>query len=509
VSRTSRFLKGFGLAYLNLVATTVAGIFLTRFYLGQLGQASYGYWLVASQLLGFAALLDLGVVSILPREIAYLTGSSSGQTTNSAREALLRRVTSLVLLQIPPVMAILLIGWLLVPSAWLPLRWPLAILLGGFVLSFPLRIPTAILTGLQDLSFLSLVQMLTWLLGTLVSVVLVSLGWGLGALAVGYVASQGSSSLCSFLRLRRRYPSYVPRQLGWPGADSIRYLRSAVWATVSALATLFIFGTESLVVGAVFGAATVVPYSSTGKLFSVLGNQPNLIMQAAAPGLSETRTATDGPTRLRISVALAQGMLSLTAAIIVVVIAVNQGFVTWWLGPSQYAGVTLTCLFGLRLFLRHWNITLIYTLFSFGHERLIALVTLTDGAVTVLISTVLAKRLGLIGVPLGSILAVLLVSLPLNLRGIHRDTEVPLSQIAFSQIWWQGRFLILAVAAAFGSTYFNDSRLAPVVAKTLAALLGCVVLLGPLALRPPLEPYIRPRLKLLLERLRLSRIWSF
>src|SRR5262249_5630350 len=74
VSRTSRFLRGLGIGYLNLVITTVAGFFLTRFYLHHLGQVNYGYWLVASQLLGFAGLLDLGVVALLPREVAYVTG---------------------------------------------------------------------------------------------------------------------------------------------------------------------------------------------------------------------------------------------------------------------------------------------------------------------------------------------------------------------------------------------------------------------------------------------------
>src|SRR4029450_10740052 len=91
--------------------------------------------------------------------------------------------------------------------------------------------------------------------------------------------------------------------------------------------------------------ALVVPYTTTGKLLSVLANQPNLVMAAAAPGLSEARMATDGRTRLRISVALGQGMLILTAVIVVVIIAINEVFISWWLGPAQYGGPLLTLTF--------------------------------------------------------------------------------------------------------------------------------------------------------------------
>jgi O-antigen/teichoic acid export membrane protein len=509
VSRTSRFLKGFGLGYFNLVAMTVAGLFLTRFYLHHLGQVSYGYWLVASQLLGFAALLDLGVVAILPREIAYLTGSTSAQPQEAQKRTdLLEGVSGLVLLQMPLVFLLLVCGWLLLPSSWETLRWPLALLLTSFLLSFPLRIPTAILTGLQDLGFLSLVQLVTWIAGTLLTVVLVGAGWGLDALALGYVATQASASLWSLIRLRRRWPQFVPRRAAWPDSRSTRYIRSSVWAILGSLAVVFIFGTESLVIGTLFGAAIVVPYSTTGKLLSVLGNQPNLVMQTAAPGLSETRTATDGPTRLNISVALAQGMLTLTAVIIVVVLAINEGFVSWWLGPQQYAGLLLTLLMAARLFLRNWNTTLVYTLFSFGHERRIALVNLADGGLTVILSVVLAQRLGLIGVPLGSLLAVLLVSLPLNIRGIHHDTGISSLRVAAAHAWWQPRFLVLAAAAAVASRYWNDSRLPSVLVKGVLALAGCAALLGPLALRPPLAAYVRPRLEPLLARLRPSRTGS-
>jgi O-antigen/teichoic acid export membrane protein len=483
---------------------TVAGLFLTRFFLFHLGQSNYGYWIIASQLLGFAALLDLGVVAVLPREIAYITGQPSAAEQAERIKTVLESVSTIVFLQLPLVAGMLFIGWLLLPSTWEGMRWPLALLLGGFLLSFPLRIPTAILTGLQDLGFLSAAQLICWCAGTALTVALVMDGFGLTALVAGYVATQLLTSVWAVVRLKRRWPAAIPRRLAWPGREYRRYLTSAGWAIVGQVAQLFILGTEGVIVGYLFGPALVVPYTTTGKLLSVLANQPNLVMAAAAPGLSEARMATDGRTRLRISVALGQGMLILTAVIVVVIIAINEVFISWWLGPAQYGGLLLTVIFGGRLFLRQWNTTLIYTLFSFGHERRLALVALADGILTLILSFLFGHQFGPVGVPLGALVGVLLVSLPLNLVGIQSDTGVPLAEVAGSQLWWTWRALLLAAVAAFASTYWNDSSLTPVLVKTLLALLACLAVLGPLMLRPPLGPYVRPRLDLVMVRLGLS-----
>jgi len=399
---------------------------------------------------------------------------------------------------------VLFVGWLFLPGSWEPLRWPLALLLAAFAVTFPLRLPAATLTGLQDLGFLSSIQLTAWTLGTLLSVALLCFGWKLGALTAGYLTTQFITASAALLRLRGKWPSLRPRRILWPNLASGPYLRSSLWATVSQIAHIAIVGSEGVIIGSLFGAALVVPYAMTNKLYSVLSNQPNLVMQAAAPGLAEARTATDAATRLTISIALGQGMLTLTASIVIVIIAINHSFVSWWLGAAQYAGLLLTVLLGLLLFLRHWNTTLVYTLFSFGHERRIALVALADGVLTVFLCVVLARRLGLIGLPLGSIIAVLLTSLPLNLSGLHKDTGASLLRILGAHFWWQWRALVLAGVAAASSGYFVDSGLASVICKGAIAALACVCVLGPLMLKPPLGPYIRPRMDPLLRRLRFS-----
>ena len=74
MSRTQRFLTGFVTGYAHLILATIAGLWLTPFFLRHLGQSTYGLWLVGTQIIAYLLLMDLGIVALLPRETAYVTG---------------------------------------------------------------------------------------------------------------------------------------------------------------------------------------------------------------------------------------------------------------------------------------------------------------------------------------------------------------------------------------------------------------------------------------------------
>src|SRR6476469_654453 len=93
-TRTHRFLGGSSLGYVYLALVTLVGLWLTPFLLRRIGQHDLGLWLVATQILGYLMLLDLGVVALLPRETAYATGRiQSGEADDlAATIATFRRV---------------------------------------------------------------------------------------------------------------------------------------------------------------------------------------------------------------------------------------------------------------------------------------------------------------------------------------------------------------------------------------------------------------------------------
>jgi len=322
----------------------------------------------------------------------------------------------------------------------------------AFVLTFPLRIFSAVLLGLQDLAFLGCLNIISFLISTAITVALVLVGWGLYALAFGWVVGQFIKAGASWWRLRRRFPTVLPKglpEISW-SVTRVR-LVSGFWVSLNQIAHVLLNGTEILIIVRFFGPAAVVPYVCTGKL-------------------------------------------------ICIVLMVNRGFIERWVGPDQYGGFWLTALLLLSMLLRHWNLTLGYTIFSFGYERRLCVTALIDGTVSIGAVALFVWLYGLIGAPLGMMVGVCLISLPANLTALARESKLSVWELIRPLSAWFVRFVAIILAAGVLARLWSPGTVPLLVATVAATGLVYLLVMFPLALRHPLGMYVRPRLMPLLAR---------
>jgi O-antigen/teichoic acid export membrane protein len=495
MSRTNRFLSGIGFGYANQVLMTLVAFWLTPFLLHRVGQHDYGLWLVGTQLMFYLGLLDLGVVALLPRETAFATGRA-----NSIREAtdlplLIGQTVRLIFWQLPLVALAAVTAWLMMPADWEGLRNPIGVVLLAFVLMFPLRIFGSVLLGLQDFAFLGRTSIISYLLSTTITVILVFAGWGLYALAVGWMALQLFGALTGWYRLRTHFPTVLPKNLPellWPTTRT--RLTKGFWVSLSQIAQVLLNGTDILIIGTLFGPAAVVPFVCTGKMISVLSNQPQMLMASAGPALSQMRMGESRERLPEVCTALGQAMLMLSGAVVCIVLAVNQGFVVRWVGANQYGGFWLTALILLSMLLRHWNLTVAYTLFCFGHERRLCVTALLDGLVSVGGVTLFVWLYGLIGAPLGIIMGACLVSLPANLSALARENNMTLWEMTRPLVPWFVRFVVLVGGAGALARIWVPNTFTLIGLTAIAVGIVYAAVMFPLTLRDPLAIYVRPRL---------------
>jgi O-antigen/teichoic acid export membrane protein len=491
MSRTERFVLGAGLGYVHLVVVTLVGLWLTPFLLEQLGSHDYGLWLVGLQIVAYLQLIDLGVVALLPREVAYATGRGLRGETDTGLGALVRRTERLARWQALGLAGIAVVVWVALPAEWAGLRWPLAAVLLGLVLIFPFRVLQALLQGLQDLAFLGRLQLAAWAAGTVVMVGLVLAGARLHALVAGWLTTQIVTVAACAVRVRVRFPTLRADHGGGVSLTTREYLGRSVWVSVSQVAQTLLGATDVLVIGAVAGPAAVVPYACTAKLVQVLANHPQLLMQAAAPALSEMRIAESRGRLLATSSALTRAVLIISGGVVSVVVAINQPFVSWWVGPSQYGGAALTAALAAALLLRHLNTTTVYALFCFGHERRLSLTALADGSVMLTGSLVLVPVVGPIGVALASIAGVVAVSLPSNMSAFGRETGIGPLEFLRTLSGWATRFLVALTGAVAFAWLPVGPRFWHVAAAAAAVAAWYAVVMWPAAMDGPLGGYLR------------------
>ena len=95
MSRTRRLISGASIGYGHQAAVLLMGLWLTPFLLARIGPLDLGLWLVAGQLVGYLGLIELGVIAMLPREVALLSAQASG-TSELAIGRLIGRVRRIV-----------------------------------------------------------------------------------------------------------------------------------------------------------------------------------------------------------------------------------------------------------------------------------------------------------------------------------------------------------------------------------------------------------------------------
>lgn len=493
MSRTRRILSGTGIAYTHQAAVIILGLWLTPFLLRRVGQHELGLWFVVTQVLGYLALMDLGVVAILPREVAMASSYADSTAPGGLIGSLVAQVRPIVRWQVFGLFAACLLVWFFLPAGWYDLRWPLAIVFLTFVTLYPLRVPTAVLQGLQQLPFLSKVQFVGWALGASTTILLVLAGAGLYGLVGGWAVGMFVPAVVGAWRVRQ----------GWPGVLAVggttpvpQYFRRSLWVSVSQVAQVLLNGSDVLLLARLLGPGAVVPYSCTGKLVTVFANHPQLLMHAAQPALSELRASESKARLAGVASALTQAMLIMSGGLLVVIVPVNQLFVRWWVGAAQYGGGPLTVAFAAMMLLRHWNVATVYTLFCFGYERQISLTSLADGVVSVVATVLLVWKWGPIGAPLGSILGVLLVALPLNTRSVAHEMGMTTFGFLGTIAPLLTRIALVSAAATGVALMSMDDSVVGVALRLTPVALLYAALVFPIAWAGPLRPYLRMALRL-------------
>jgi len=489
--RTRRFLGGVSLTLLNQGLALLVGLWFTRFALGRLGQHDYGLWLVGLQIVAYLGLLDLGVVALLPRETAFASGREKTAGGLTGVSALVGDAMQLVLWQTPALALLAVAAGAVVAGRWAELLPAVSLILAAYVVSFPLRTFGATLQGLQDLAFLGWVQLAAWAAGTATSIALLLAGHGLVALAAGWTVTQLASPAVHWMRLRSRFPGAIPvraPRLAWPAARG--YLARSLWVSLSQVTSLLINGADVLIIAAMLGPSRVVPYVLTGKLVAVAANLPYTIAHTAGPGLSEMRVRETRERLSNVTLALTEAVLLASGLVAVIVLGLNQTFVRWWVGPDQFGGLTLSALFVLLMMANHWATTIVYTAFSFGHEKATALVGLAQGVVTLVATLALVPLLGLVGGVLGSLAGAVLVTLPLMLRIVLRDVGGSVGQMLRPLAPWALRLAVLAAAATALARVERPGGLVWLFGGGLVLTVVYVLAMIPVAARPPLRPYV-------------------
>jgi O-antigen/teichoic acid export membrane protein len=492
MSRSRSFLGGALFAYVYQGSLMLLGLWLTPFYIHTLGERDYGIWLVALQVLNFLLLCDFGIIVVTPRDVANASGIEHAEQGSGEVARVVGQTLKVVLAQ-TAVVALAALGlFVLRPAHDAALRGPVGLILAVFVISYPLRVFPAVLQGLQDLKFLGQLRLTLWGVSTALVIGMLLLGARFYALACGWCLQQMGHDLVACWRLRRSRPDLFSAEV-WHRAGPLRWrwFARGFWVNVNQLATALSAGSDLLIVGRAINAATVVVYASTNKLITVLQNQPQILASVALPGISHMKTSESRERILKATTSLTQAMLLLAGGIVCVILAVNQQFITLWLGAHFFGGMQLTVILLVTFLLRQADYTLAVTLFAFGHEKLLSIRALVDGAISVAIAFLLVRHFGLVGVAFGFLCGAALVSIPADIFLLTRTLQMSVSDVIRPYVPYVWRFAVAGGAALAVRRWLGAPNVPHLVLATSIVGVVYLMLVIPYVWSTPLRGYIQ------------------
>lgn len=400
---------------------------LTPFILRELGPAGYGIWVLVGSFASYAYLLDLGIGGAVVKFVAEhsATDSSAGANRLIATASTLYLALGGVVIAASVLLASAFIELFDVPESQRSTAGYVILLTGlTTAVSIVCTPAMSILRGKQRYDLYNLVNAGGSLLTAVATVAVLLAGWGL----VGMVAITVPTTLLMRLLALRMVRQVAPElRVTWRGAD--RKLLRKIMTFGSSSFAIFAANrlnskSDELVIVTFLPISMVAPYAVSRTLSELARTLAEQFVKTIMP-LASHLDARKDVQRLR-TLFIVGSRLTLAALVPValVLVLLAEPILTAWLGSSYASNDVLVIILTVAgvIGISQWSAQSIIE--GMGQHRIVAVALLSAAAANVVLSIVLVRVLGLVGVALGTLIPTAIVSLGFILPYAMRVMQV-------------------------------------------------------------------------------------
>ena len=380
---------------------------LTPFILSQLGDATYGLWVLVGSVVGYGFLLDFGITGAVTKYVAeYRTRGEGGLARSLIATALWTNAgVGFVVIAASVLLAPVFTGIFdISPFEQKTATW-LFILAGVAVgINLPCATTSAVLRGLQRFDLLNLIGGTSTLITAGAIALVLILGGGVVGLAIIGIAVPLLMQLPSIWFIYRIAPEL--RYGGFSGS------RSHLKTLVSYSSSIFLMNlggylesrTDEIVIGAFLPVSAITPYNLARRLSSLPQLLTEQFLTLLLPMASEIH-AKDDSARLRsLYIVSTRVTLAILLPISVVLVSLTKPLLTAWVGAAyaEYSYLVLILMAASLIDTSQWPAG--FVLQGMARHHSLAGMTIASGVSNLILSILLVNRLGLTGVALGTLI---------------------------------------------------------------------------------------------------------
>jgi len=412
--RPSNYVRNAAANWIAFLFVAGVSFFLSPFIVHHLGDTAYGVWTLLAALVGYLGLLDFGVRGAVTRYVAHHHAASDGESCSSIVSAGLAMYGLLGSLAIVIAGVVAYLAPLLfnIPEAYVD-DTRLVLIVGGMTMAVTLlgAVFGGVIAGLQRFDISSGIEIAVTTIRTMAIVIALSQGYGLVSLAVIHLAGSVLNGLTAWAIARRLYPALricfrVPLRAHMQTILSFSVLLSAIH-----IFGVLIYYADVLVISVFLPVSLVTFYAIAGNL-SDYARQVALslstLMTPRVSALASTGSKAVGGEILGV----AKAATLVTAPIAAIFLIRGESFINLWMGPEYgpASGEVLRILAFVTLLSGARSIAVASIIGVNKHRALIPALA-AEAVCNLVLSILLVRPLGLVGVALGTLIPSLIVSL--------------------------------------------------------------------------------------------------
>jgi O-antigen/teichoic acid export membrane protein len=454
VSAARKLVSGSVLRVASLAVSAACAFVLMPFVVHHLGDRLYGFWSLASVFIGYYSLLDLGLSSAVSQYVCVAIGRNDLGECRAVFNTALRIQSMLgaVALVATFVIAGVTLFFTHVPADAHLFSEVIIILGTSSALSFPTKVYIGVLDAQYRFDINAWLTILGAVLRTGLVIWAILAGGGLLALAwMTLLASVPVAALQIWFGMREAHWARIEAKFETSRAKSL--FSYSIYSFLSYLADILRFQVDPLVISGLIGLAAVTHYR-VAAIFTQQYFLQILVLSVGILGPVFSRLHGTGD-RARIEEVFFFGTklsCCISSFICFALIFWGKPFIDRWMGPKYldaYWPLVILALSVLVDVCQRSSVDLLYATFN---HRFYTYLNWAEGILNLAFSLVLARRFGIVGVAMGTLIAALLVRIIVQpwwvckVTKLHYGTYMRFWGGAMSRcIFWTG--IAIAVSA--------------------------------------------------------------
>ena len=496
-------LKNIGANWLLTLLSILSAFILMPYTIGVLGKVEYGLWILVASATGYLSLLVLGTpmasVRFLSKSIAEKDYKKVNETVGGF--AGLYLMLGLLCLVVGAIIYFLFPLLFNVPAEHLEsAQRALVIVVFSIAGSFIGRLPGAVFAAHQDFVIRNLILAAAVILRLVLTLVLLDIAPSILTVAFIQLIHILFEFLVSTYVMHRTYPEIrLSLRKFQPGVLK-EIFSFSVYVLILNLGIQLSYQTDALVIGAFSDVSRITFYSVANSITIYYMEFIIAIAMVVMPNSTKLHTEGRMDDLRAMFLKWSKVSLALTMAGCLFLMVLGGKFLGWWIGPEfeHDSGQVLFILVLSFLFLLPARGVSMPLLMGIGNPRHPSLFFLAMAVLNIVISVILVKPLGIVGVALGTAIPNVIFAVYL----VHRSCQLLDVRVVEYLRYVYLKPLIAAVPVLLLLVWVRQTFNPEGILELIAAGIASVTVLGVcwlvLVLRN--DPYIEVDLKALLLR---------